>query len=295
MELYLNSPAYYSVKFGIDDEIYNMCRELSNYVKDKEYSPTVAIIGITFVVAPKEYTEQGKWKEETRYLSKGKVVTAFKQIDYDLYCQADIESRKILIAKSILECTKSLHKKAKFNYKEFEKDVNCFFESQNNSGIILSECSINELNVFNKYIFLDYDDEQYFIETNYEGYALRQITIDENGTSKISCVVECLAEGNVIELLDNIDEKYICKEDFEDVWYGETEKIRVKWESYKKTLSLGMTLTGAILYHYPQGWIISVCDNFGVLKSKKSFSVGQIISGVVVGFDEANMWVVLKK
>ncbi len=37
MELNINSPAYYSDKYGIDDEIYWICREISSLVKNKDY------------------------------------------------------------------------------------------------------------------------------------------------------------------------------------------------------------------------------------------------------------------
>lgn len=129
MELYLNSPAYFSRKFGVDDEIYKMCRKLSKYMKDKEYSEIVDTISIFPIVAPKEELEDGGWKEEKRYSLKCGLVTVWKQIDYDLYCQADMETRKMLIIQNILDSVKSIHKKAKFDYEKFEKDVNCFVES----------------------------------------------------------------------------------------------------------------------------------------------------------------------
>lgn len=129
MELCLNSPAYFSRKFGVDDEIYKMCRQLSKYMKDKEYSEIVATIGIVPIVAPKEEIEAGKWTEDKKYSLKCGLVTVSKQIDYDLYCQADMETRKMLIIQNILDSVKCIHKKAKFDYEKFEKDVNCFVDS----------------------------------------------------------------------------------------------------------------------------------------------------------------------
>ena len=38
MDLNINSPAYYTSEYGVDDDIYWMCRELSYYVREKKYS-----------------------------------------------------------------------------------------------------------------------------------------------------------------------------------------------------------------------------------------------------------------
>ena len=38
MDLNINSPSYYTQEYGVDDDIYWMCRELSNFVKEKKYS-----------------------------------------------------------------------------------------------------------------------------------------------------------------------------------------------------------------------------------------------------------------
>ena len=62
MELNINSPAYFTNHYGVDDEVYRYCQNLHNYFKTKEYSETLTIIGITPIVAPKEVYNQGLWK-----------------------------------------------------------------------------------------------------------------------------------------------------------------------------------------------------------------------------------------
>ena len=52
MELNINSPAYFTNHYGVDDEVYRYCQNLHNYFKTKEYSETLTIIGITPIVAP---------------------------------------------------------------------------------------------------------------------------------------------------------------------------------------------------------------------------------------------------
>ena len=129
MMLNLNSPAYHSKKYGVDSEIYNMCRELTRFVHDKKYSDIVDTVGIVPIVAPRTEIEAGKWNEEKKYDIKFKLVFVSKQIDYDTYCCADMEMRKELIIKNILDSVKSIHRKAKFDYAKFETDVKDFAKS----------------------------------------------------------------------------------------------------------------------------------------------------------------------
>lgn len=44
MELNINSPAYFTNHYGVDDEVYRYCQNLHNYFKTKEYSETLTII-----------------------------------------------------------------------------------------------------------------------------------------------------------------------------------------------------------------------------------------------------------
>lgn len=51
MDLNINSPTYYTQIYGVDDEIYWMCRELCKAFKEKQYSDVINIIGIVPIVA----------------------------------------------------------------------------------------------------------------------------------------------------------------------------------------------------------------------------------------------------
>lgn len=62
MELNINSPSYYTNEHGVEDEIYWMCRELSAFVREKEYSDIIKIIGIVPIIAPKSVIEKGLCK-----------------------------------------------------------------------------------------------------------------------------------------------------------------------------------------------------------------------------------------
>lgn len=123
MELNINSPEYYSREYGVDDEVYWMCRGISNYVKEKQYSEVIATIGIVPIIAPKEIIESGLCKEILRYDLKYKLVHVSKQMDFNEYVSADIETKKTLIVKNILKSVNAIKKKGKFDYATFERDL----------------------------------------------------------------------------------------------------------------------------------------------------------------------------
>lgn len=129
MRLNINSPAYYSQVFGVDNEIYNMCQEISRFMRDKNYSETVDTIGIVPIIAPKELIKQGKWKEEIKYDLKHKIVFVSKHIDYDVYNAANIKEKKILILDNIIESIKSIQKKSKLDFEQFSLELYWFVDN----------------------------------------------------------------------------------------------------------------------------------------------------------------------
>ena len=54
MQLNINSPAYFTDHYGVEDGVYRHCRNLYEYFLDKEYSEKLSVVGITPVIAPKE-------------------------------------------------------------------------------------------------------------------------------------------------------------------------------------------------------------------------------------------------
>lgn len=123
MKLNINSSEYYSKVYGVDDEIYWMCRDLSQYVIDKEYSQIIDTVGIVPIIAPKEIIDKGLCNEILKYDLKYNYVHVSKQMDYDEYVAADIIGKKKLIIKNILKSVKAIKTKAKFDYETFRKDI----------------------------------------------------------------------------------------------------------------------------------------------------------------------------
>ncbi|MCL1989276.1 MAG: hypothetical protein FWG67_00130 [Defluviitaleaceae bacterium] len=149
-----------------------------------------------------------------------------------------------------------------------------------------------------KYIRGVFEDFEYLIEIDDQHIPLRQISL-EDGNVEISCRFDCLAEGKVfIEDLDGFVE-YIDKNIFENRWKLEANKYLDEWRLEKESNHLGNSVTGVIKYFYPQGIIIQTESVQAIFPVRNHESINQIhsgskITGVVAGYDETNMWLILK-
>jgi len=128
MDLNINSPSYYTQEYGIDDDIYWMCRELSDFVKEKKYSDVINIIGIVPIIAPESVIEKGLCKSHKKCEPQYGFASVSLQIDYEEYVKADTANKKRLIIDNILASVKSVSKKGKLNYSLFAEDVRNFCE-----------------------------------------------------------------------------------------------------------------------------------------------------------------------
>lgn len=131
MRLNINSPAYFTQNYGVDDDIYNLCKQIRLFLNDKDYSEVVDTIGITPLVVPQKILDEGKWRQIIQYDLKYKIVIVKKHIDFEEYLNASIEERKLLIFQNILDSVKSIHKKSKLDYKRYEADLVEFVRKNN--------------------------------------------------------------------------------------------------------------------------------------------------------------------
>ena len=123
MILNLNMPLYFSKEHGVDDEIYWFFHEIKKYFAEREYSEIVKTVGLMPVVAPTEILNQSLWVENTKIDKFGNLAIISKQTDYLTYFNATIVGKKRLMVKNILSSIKSIEKRGKFNYKQFEDDL----------------------------------------------------------------------------------------------------------------------------------------------------------------------------
>lgn len=123
MELNINSPAYYSQEYWVDDEIYWMCRQLAAAVRENKYSDIIDVIGIVPIAAPDAIIEKGLYKEHKRCEPEYGFASVSLHINFEEYVKADISGKKRLMIKNILASVKAVSKKGKIDYRSFEKDV----------------------------------------------------------------------------------------------------------------------------------------------------------------------------
>ena len=123
MELNINSPAYFTQQYGVNERVYWYCKKCHEYFKDKEYSETLRIIGICPQCAPKDLYQQGKWKEKVRLIGNGSCASIDIRIDFDQYYNVTDEGRVIIIRNTIMKAVKKVKAKGKFDYESFCRDL----------------------------------------------------------------------------------------------------------------------------------------------------------------------------
>ena len=122
MELNINSPAYFTQQYGVNERVYWYCKKCHEYFKDKEYSETLRIIGICPQCAPKDLYQQGKWKEKVRLIENGSCASIDIRIDFDQYYNVTDEG-KVIIRNTIMKAVKKVKAKGKFDYESFCRDL----------------------------------------------------------------------------------------------------------------------------------------------------------------------------
>lgn len=146
------------------------------------------------------------------------------------------------------------------------------------------------------YIYFEFEKEQFFIELDTENRPQRQIILYPNGTYEISCRDNCLAEGE-IDLETSKDITNISFALFENNWNEFTASHRSQWNMIKENYPIGRCVTGIIKYFYPQGARVNLGTVQGILPNNcenvPTF-IDCVVQGVVSGYDEQNMWIVLE-
>ena len=125
MALNINSPAYYTSHYGIVEEIYQMCNNITRAIDISNYTNSLDSIGITPFIVPSVEITSGKWEEVKKILVKSRIAIISLHIDYEVYYAADTNKKKELILQNIFESLMLVHKKLKedFNYEKLIADI----------------------------------------------------------------------------------------------------------------------------------------------------------------------------
>lgn len=141
-----------------------------------------------------------------------------------------------------------------------------------------------------KYLLIEFEEEEYWIEVGTDGYALRQIIVDKDKNVHVSCLEDCLAEGIIDENELDGTIKFITQHDFNTNWKKVTQNKRKLWESQKMKYPIGERIQFKVEYLYPQGWVLKAEDLIGIYGGEFNLSFGQLVTGNVIGYDNINMW-----
>ena len=141
------------------------------------------------------------------------------------------------------------------------------------------------------YILLFFNNQKMYIELDKQQNAVRQINIDENCQSQLSCRNDCLAEGEIYEEDMDGDFEYISSEIFEEKWSLEIRPYQLEWIQTK--YSIGSKIVGRSLFFYPQGIVIEGDDFYGVYIGDMDYKLNQKIEAQVEAYDDKNMWLIL--
>ncbi|MBQ8497158.1 MAG: hypothetical protein IJ489_06885 [Clostridia bacterium] len=125
MNLYINSPSYYTQVYGVLDEVYDMCCVISQKIDITRYTDVLDTIGITPILAPNSEKEKGQWLDYQKVSMKARMASISLGADYDIFCDADMDMKKYMILENILRSLYVIKKKLKnkFDYECMKFDI----------------------------------------------------------------------------------------------------------------------------------------------------------------------------
>ena len=124
MNLFINSPSYYTEEYGVMDDIYNLCKLLSDRIDITLYTDALDTIGITPIIAPKQVLDSGCM--EVKMISmRYRMANISLYCDYNNFIKADLALKKVMIAENIINSLYVIKKrlKNKFNYTQIVNDI----------------------------------------------------------------------------------------------------------------------------------------------------------------------------
>ena len=125
MSLYINSPGYVTQQFGVDKDIYKLCRLLEKNIDIKNYTSLLDSVGITPIVAPSSEISDDRWKE-LKYVSKRyRMASISMHVNYENYISSNFNEKKTLIIENILGSLLVVKKRlgAAFDYEKIKADI----------------------------------------------------------------------------------------------------------------------------------------------------------------------------
>lgn len=137
MNLFLNSPAYYTQTHGVVSEIYEMCQKISANIDISKYTKVIDTIGITPIIVPNSVAEKGVWDEEKRISLRYRMASISLRLNYDSFLVADVSEKKHMILDNIF-CSLSIIKRQlqnNFDYAQMENDIRVILKNTGDGSL----------------------------------------------------------------------------------------------------------------------------------------------------------------
>lgn len=121
MNLFINSPIYYTRQYGIDDEIYKLCFYIAKNIDITKYTTAIDTLAITPIIAPKGL-DPNKLRNEMIFVRAANISIP---LSFEDYINADIKKKKKMIIENIIDSAVILKKKlkSKFDLEMFINDL----------------------------------------------------------------------------------------------------------------------------------------------------------------------------
>lgn len=142
-----------------------------------------------------------------------------------------------------------------------------------------------------KYLYLQDEDDEYWIEIDEENYAIRQIIREANDIFHLSCFEDCLAEEPITDVSEF---KSISYDTFQRIWNKCISTHDLEWDNIKNKYELGSSVNLKVECFYPQGIIMKGSNFIAIYFGNSHFELHEIVNLQVVKYDDENHWVVVK-
>lgn len=125
MNLFINSPSYFTSEYGVIDDLYRFCSAISNGIDISLYTDKLDTIGITPIIAPREIVEHGEYNEVKKISLTYRMAILSIQSNYEKFCSVDINEKKSMILENILLSLSIIKNKLKsdFDYDRMKFDI----------------------------------------------------------------------------------------------------------------------------------------------------------------------------
>lgn len=125
MNLFINSPSYYTREYGVDSEIYAFCNHISRNIDITKYTSSLDTIGVVPIIAPKNVLNELRWKNRTHISLTYRMADISISSDFEAYDRGNLQCKKKIITDNLFESLKIVKKKLRenFDYEEMKKDI----------------------------------------------------------------------------------------------------------------------------------------------------------------------------